>query len=1647
MATDFQSNAFNFLTFLQHQVDPRTGQYTVNITFPDIKANFLCGPTLPLTMQFNPLNKIDIGFGPGWDWRISQFDTTRQLLSLSTGETFKVTQWNNANALFSEKKLDTFHFYRESEDTYRIAHKSGLSEILMVQGAVARPQRLYSPQGHEIRLDYILWNGHFVLNSVVDAQDLPLLKIEGIGSGTVTVQLYPNSGAGGEPLSVFKWSYIASLLETVVTLPTDDDATWKFKYKNVRDFYCVTDVWTPSGAHETVAYDDAGHGHPAGNQRLPRVTAHVIDPGANQSITTLRYEYILKGQANQHNFLGYQAPGLVWKDDGLDNLYQVLSDYTYGSRQVLVVDNIDTQIIQRTYNRFHLLVQEDSEQANKICQIKTTYHVIDDFPFDRQPAIFQLPKEVKTTWYHSDNPSHLRQEIETSSFDINGNVTHRVLPDKTSEVSTYYPADGEGTWGDEFYCPRDLEGFVRSLKTKRLYPAASTYGQAPTLQLNYSYASLPAVVPGLADTLVLTKENLMQVITSKDKNGAVLAEVLEPLQTIERTYYDTPQTPLTHGRLQRQTTSIGSVSRFVDFDYQLALTPTNEPVLQTQQTLTTTLDATTGQSLVQSSLINGLSLLERDAVGVETAYTYDVLGRLLSQTAAPNTPEQATRSYQYNLAVAPGINAEQIVTDALGVKTRSLLDGLNRVVSQERQDSDNPLRANEYRLTYAADYDSLGNLVEETHYDWLDATRSLSLTTLYHYDDWNKLRCTTGPDNVEYHEEHDPIGLSNTSGIKEPMTTQWRQLEGALGARHDLSVTRFNAFNKPLQIERFDLQEKLISVYQYRYDGASNCVQEIDELKRTTHYVYDVWSRMITNTLPDQSHVHLTYAAHSSAALTTRLEVEFANTRKVSVGSQLFDGLERVTQLQVGPRVDKFFYQGAQAQVYQRQTPSNRTIDYTYNLNLTNAPISTTAEVLSTFEHDTTSALLIRSETPDGSRHYEYNKAQQLIQETWTDKSGKVVEQHYASTLMGRQLSRKDIIEGKETLTSYEYDDKGRVLSIDQGHLHAQFEYDPLGRLKLITSKDASANNTLITEFEYDYQNRETKRSFKLNSEPLKTLTQTWNVSGLLATRHLQQSGKRLLEEQFSYDARGRLEVHECTGESLPNDRYGNAIAMQVFVFDALDNITERHTFFSDNTLDIAVYSYPPEDPCQLLSVSHSHPSYVSQGQALVTFNYDLDGNQLNDELGQTLAYDSQSRLLSVSDITSAVVSSYRYDAHDQLVASRHNTESEMLRLYEGNQLAGTLQDQIHTRFLYGIGQPIGQQQSDDSSQTMLLMCDANASVIAQSQQTEILTTAYSAYGETDDAALRSLLAFNGEAREQGSGWYLLGKGYRAYNPSLMRFHSPDSFSPFGAGGVNPYAYCLGNPIALHDPTGHESYSRRMDPTNPLFFNAEQAAGLTAVDGLITAAMIGVGVALSVVTGGTAMVIAVGLAIDLVATSMYTYSLYTRGDVKKNLEIGSYLVGAIQPWGGKKPVVNMLDSNWILKKSPTGIINKSTNLPLSPSSLNKTLWRDALWLPSFEDLAGAGAGSTKVLHTAKEAAKTSTKKSTSITHLLTTTTENTQTITTGATKYVTSPINTVESTTSLVRAPSVPAKGYSGKRWPDPTPLGDVALTGGWRRF
>lgn len=82
-------------------------------------------------------------------------------------------------------------------------------------------------------------------------------------------------------------------------------------------------------------------------------------------------------------------------------------------------------------------------------------------------------------------------------------------------------------------------------------------------------------------------------------------------------------------------------------------------------------------------------------------------------------------------------------------------------------------------------------------------------------------------------------------------------------------------------------------------------------------------------------------------------------------------------------------------------------------------------------------------------------------------------------------------------------------------------------------------------------------------------------------------------------------------------------------------------------------------------------------------------------------------------------------------------------------------------------------------------------------------TSSYSVYGFASQIKRGHLrLAFCGELLVQ-QRLYILGNGRRVYVPSLMRFLSPDSMSPFSRGGINAYMYCNGDPVNYSDPSGH----------------------------------------------------------------------------------------------------------------------------------------------------------------------------------------------------------------------------------------------------
>lgn len=168
------------------------------------------------------------------------------------------------------------------------------------------------------------------------------------------------------------------------------------------------------------------------------------------------------------------------------------------------------------------------------------------------------------------------------------------------------------------------------------------------------------------------------------------------------------------------------------------------------------------------------------------------------------------------------------------------------------------------------------------------------------------------------------------------------------------------------------------------------------------------------------------------------------------------------------------------------------------------------------------------------------------------------------------------------------------------------------------------------------------------------------------------------------------------------------------------------------------------------------------------------------------------------------VLCRYGYDPLDRLTVCAATGVAELQRFYLKSRLASEIQGQIQRTLMQHGEVLLAQHQREAGGlSATLLASDQQRSVLHGLESQARHAIVYTPYGHSAHRELNYLPGFNGETRDPVTGHYLLGNGYRAFNPVLMRFNSPDNLSPFDEGGINAYAYCTGDPINMSDPTGH----------------------------------------------------------------------------------------------------------------------------------------------------------------------------------------------------------------------------------------------------
>jgi RHS repeat-associated protein len=1491
----------NFGNLLQKGVDPRTGQYTCAIDVWEAASQARNCPPLKLTLSFNPLNPANMGLGEGWFFNFTYYDHNRRTLKLSTSESFQVRE-SQSSVTIPDQKLLNFQFKKLGSD-FHVVYKSGLIEVLRNDNGIFNkyvPYEIYAANGRHISLVWESFGGHPQLSKIQESSD-DLLEMD-YSAFSPKIIRYPNTTEE----SVLRFQLKDNRLANLV-LPLSDKPSWAFEYggyKECGQSVCITQLISPTGLIEMMAYNLCGHKLPPGAPMasIPYVGQHTVKPGNNQPDIVTTYKF------SDTNYLGYGGSN-HWRD-GEDNLYQISCDYEYWSR-VTVEGGME---VTSTFNHFHLLVLSEKRKQNKgakkIKERYTYYAKIPDL-FACQVPQLQMPKVIERTYEEDGCSRPARVETTQQEYDEWGNPTKVIQPDGVEIRRTYYPPEGEeseisGSAG--VGCPPDPHGFSRYMKTETVIPAPSEY-PAPQRTERYQYCRIATADGAPADYFVTAQQQLS----------------LDGDQILARTAFAYVEEPTArdHGRLTSQVTShLGSHATAKTWEFEW-LDDSREITITAR---TTTFDELSVSEQTRYSTISGLTQNHKDPDGVEDCFDYDTLGRINKVTTSPGTKFEAIQTYSYQaLEKDKGVRTE--VTDVNSVKTCYISDGLGRRCRVEKQD---PVATSVFRVVSARNYNAQGQCIEVTETDWLTSedgkpSSSREISQTIEYDDWGQIyRATeraagqlTGRVTLSI---SDPIDRCTTAGIEgEGTIKSW-----------------YNDGNRPVRTAFYKANGSFYSEAKYRYDGLNRLVEKEDQLGHVIKYASDSFDRITETNWSAGRNATTTYDDTSPATLPVK--VCFNNR---TVGEQQFDGLGRVKRQDIGPRITTQTYKGSSSEPADIKDAQGNVCTMEYEPALQYMPKSITWNGGSdSFVYDTKTGLPIELKGVHRTQTRQYCPSASLRVEEIALHEGESFSTDYRFSMAGRLQHYTN--PHKQT-QSVDYDPFGRPFSMIQDKIKVTLQYDQASRLKEHQVEDQETGTVLSAVMTYDDFGRESSREIGKNQKALFVQYQEYNEAGLLNVRILLDENKLpLRDEEFGYDDQNRLIEYKCSGKRVPLDEQGRSLQSQTFEFDDYDNITKKTTVFQDESSNTTTYTYDTQDPCRLLQIKNTHDSYPPE----ITLCYDPAGHLTRDEQGRQLEYDPFGRLIRVRNANKQLLCEYRYDASGKLASQLVPGKPETYLFYRDESLIATKAGEHRTSYLSDgktyWGQ-ITQENQNQPPQAQLWAANGHDTVLAwvdsHAPDNDIQYQSYTPYGLGADS---TSIGFSGQWRDPITGWYHLGNGYRVYNPALQRFHSPDPWSPFSSGEANPYTYCMADPINRTDPSGHFSIFG-IEINWKTFFSAALGIAGSVIVGVLTAgASLAVEIAIGAVVGGVASAVG-GVIGDLADGKTPTWS-------SVGMDFGIGLAGGLlgpvvgRAWGAASKAIG--------SRLTRGILGELSDvLPSFGSVASKTVssavWRTG-WKESLE---------------------------------------------------------------------------------------------------
>lgn len=868
---------------------------------------------------------------------------------------------------------------------------------------------------------------------------------------------------------------------------------------------------------------------------------------------------------------------------------------------------------------------------------------------------------------------------------------------------------------------------------------------------------------------------------------------------------------------------------------------------------------------------------QTDASGITTTYTY-ANGALATSTVKQGKTTLSDSTVGYTVDAEKRTIQIQ-VKDAKGLNTRTVHDERGRVLSEWTNiDGDETA----WRKSSETAYSETGGTTTRYTYDGTGAAHEL---TVEHYDRHGKPTLL-----IEY--DYDAHG-----DVFDVRTTEWKttptdiiktvSIKDGKGTVLDTRIQTEQRKDSKLVIKRGTFTEtyewdanQRTALYTNGIEGAAETLQltigydshgrairtqyskktakkSVDISLHTTEYnvhglprkitagstppltmEYDALGRLVKKE-KNGAILHYDYEKHSASPAPLSMKVSQAaqadqpqdEVAPTLLGEQVLDAWGRVAKQTVNTVAKSFTYTGA-SPIPHRKSPniSNLFKGYTQTWNDDN-----------------------RTYTEACAYGVKASETGSPTLSTQTELS-----------LRGRVIKVTDIA---GQTTHYTYDALDRVIKQVSPACVTTAVFSDNGRLQSETVNDVISKRVMTISYLYDVLGREVERQFTSDGMETIILQRELSPAGRLTKHSCIINGASKYTNDYKYNAQGQLIDWDGNGHGV-NDA-GTTIYKAAYGYDAIGNMT---------TYGYETDAYNSSKDENKKNWFDQPRVFSSTAPGLLVRARHADIPNHNGRITKYISYSDDGRVGSVTWLKSysdkAPDLNFTYDTAGRvrgLFTSGGNDSPRGFQLhYRGNKVYARSQKTTNSHFWGGtlektdillnesVGCTLRQTASKDgngktSTRIRFELRDASDTIFATIKPDGKLGALhdYSPYGYMNvDNEWENWLGFKGEVIYPRDFYYL--GNYRAYDPATMTFCSPDDASPFGVGGPATYAFCAGDPINYHDPSGHARVSHLSAVLAPPIMTTREFRIAVAVGSILTAPIGGGALAatLGAVSGG-----------------------------------------------------------------------------------------------------------------------------------------------------------------------------------------------------